>query len=214
MSPSFYPEPANAKIDDLRQLPIVQSVLEELRSKLPPNLKYHCAKHTDNVLSEVVYFAVTDGLPEREIHLLAVAAAYHDAGFLIRIPDNEELGAEMAEKAMRAAKGYSQQEIRLVKDMIMDTKLKDSGVDYKKRPSSELSKYLLDADLSNLGREDFFARLEQLHQEMGGDPELHLHNSYRLLKNHHWLTPAATAAREECKQRNLAKLAERIGAPV
>lgn len=204
MSSENYPETAQKEIRRVLRLPLVSHILDELRARLSDGLKYHSVQHTESVLSEAVYFAVSDGLPERQIDLLGIAAAYHDAGFLTRPNDNEEIAAEMVRTAMEKSNDFSSEEIELVAHMILDTTLTDNGAEYENRPSSELSKYLLDADLSNLGRDDFFEKVGQLDEELGGDPATRLRNTCELLKNHRWLTPAAQRLREKRKLENLA----------
>jgi len=187
-------------------LPLVARILKKLSNDLPAKLAYHSAKHTDSVLAEAIYFAMSDGLPLRDVELLGVSAAYHDAGFLVQERDNEPIGAAMAEEAMQESKRYSAEEIELVKNMILDTRLLDNGAHYSQRASSELSKYLLDADVSNFGRPDFFERLDQIVREFGVDKESHRASTRRLLENHVWLTPAAKKLREDQKQENLRRL--------
>ena len=201
-----YPPQVVSEIERIRVLPIVVKILDQLSNDLPAKLAYHSAKHTNSVLAEAIHFAMSDNLPPREIELLAVSAAYHDAGFLVQEKDNEPIGAAMAEEAMKASNNYSPEEIELVKNMILDTRLLDNGARYTERASSELSKYLLDADVSNFGRADFFERLDQIVKEFGVDKEAHRENTRRLLENHVWLTPAAKKLREAQKQENLRRL--------
>jgi hypothetical protein len=147
---------------------------------------------------------------ERERELLGVAASFHDAGFLVRYEENESIGAEMAEKAMRDARSFTEEEIRLVQSMILDTRVVDDGSGYHTRASSELSKYLLDADLSNFGREDFFEKLLLVEAELGKSHKDHLQQTYRLFCNHTWLTSAADRLRGPQKNLNRERLEEML----
>src|SRR5690606_38647195 len=137
------------------QMEIVQSILEKLEKDLPEDLYYHNYNHTISVFKEAILFAVYDGLSEREIELLAIASAYHDAGFLFQREDNESIAARLVAEEMKKTKQYENSEIKLVQEMIEDTKLFFEENSYKRNCSNKLSKYLLDADLSNLGRDDF-----------------------------------------------------------
>ena len=59
----------------------VAYALERLRSELPPELLYHNAMHTEgDVLPAAVRLAKLSNLPEPDLHLLEVAAAFHDLG--------------------------------------------------------------------------------------------------------------------------------------
>ena len=159
------PEDVSAAIVELTAKPIISSILDRLEAELDSSLAYHAAQHTRDVLGEVVLFSVTEDRPKREIELLAVAAAYHDAGFLVQRNDNEPIAASMVEEAMLDSGHYTEQEIELVKDMILDTKLIYTSEGPQQKASSELSRYLLDADMSNFGRADFFEKLDQVVKE-------------------------------------------------
>ena len=190
----------------MQKLPVVRRTLELLKEKLPRELYYHSAPHTDDVLSETLRFALTDKLSPREIELLAIAAACHDVGFITRPAMNESLGAEHARLEMTKAGGYTEEEIALVERMILDTALVETAVGPKQIPSTNLSRYLLDADLSNFGRDDFFDKGELQRKELGVDQEIFRKNSFALLNAHRWLTNAAMKLRQNKKEQNLSLL--------
>lgn len=195
------------KLNTLRKKPIIWNIILRLRHELPIELIYHNYWHTEEVIEDAVLFALTDDLPARQVELLAVAAAYHDAGFLVSRQQNEPIGAEMAIKAMREAGGYSEEEIAQVQVMILDTALFMTETGLHQKPTSELSKYLLDADLSNFGRRDFFDKNARFHVEINSqaptERKKYLRDTAQLLKNHHWHTGAATAVRERQKVLNM-----------
>lgn len=199
-----------AKIQRARQEagrhPIVQAALAILARQLPPHLKYHTLAHTEDVLREAILFGVMDHLPSRQLELLGLAAACHDVGFITSSGANEPIGAAFAREQMVSDGSYSPDEILLVERMILDTALVDTPDGPQQLPSTELSRYLLDADLSNLGRDDFFERGELQRQELGQDLELFRKNTLALVKAHRWLTPAGQALREDQKKRNVATL--------
>ncbi|MCB9030289.1 MAG: HD domain-containing protein [Deltaproteobacteria bacterium] len=198
--------------EQFKKQPIIASILKRLHAELPKNLTYHSAQHAEEVLSEVIDLALHDSLSDREVQLLAVAAAYHDAGFIIQYFKNEIIGAQMAREAMQTSGEYSKEEIEQVVKMILDTELKPSETGaFKQFPTTELSKYLLDADVGNLGRDDFFEKGKLLLQEL---KEVTLtgfyKNSVALLKAHEWHTKAAKELREQKKQENLRLLQDMI----
>lgn len=151
----------------LRGFPIIATILQRLRAELPSTLTYHTAAHTDDVFHEVILFAMLDDVPPRQLELLAIGAAYHDSGFLRQMQANEVVGAGIAAEAMRADGSYSDEEIRTVVAMIEDTLVRPVEGGLAQIPSQEISKYLLDADLSNVGREDFFDKSELVRTEIG-----------------------------------------------
>ncbi len=200
---------ASARTAELVDLPIISTVLRELTLNLSPELTYHSVEHTEDVIYEAVRFALFDGLEPRKIELIAIAAAYHDAGFLDTVTDNESYGAARAKQALLQSGGYSSDEIEMVCLMIMDTRIVDdeSGV---QQPSCPLSCYLLDADLANLGREDCFKRADSMFQESGGDEQAFWERTKKLVERHSFLTRAAQVLRGEQKAENLIRLQESI----
>ena len=201
---------SEAELDKLvsrySELPIVATALQRLQLSLPPHLVYHSAKHTQNVLREALRFAATDGLPAREQELLAIAAAYHDIGFLERMSKNEIFGAQAARRAMSESAQYSNEDMALVERMILDTEIQAGPEGPYQMCSHRLSGYLLDADLSNLGREDFLHWNQLLQQELGVRKEELLAFSRKLMLNHDWHTPAAQSLRSAGKKKNLEAL--------
>lgn len=200
----------------LRQLPIISEILDKLNAELPSHLKYHAYEHTEDVFREAIRFSVTDGLPARDITLLAIAAAFHDAGFIKSPVANEPIGARMAREAMESFSkhdpkhGFSEEEIALVEQMILDTTLRDVQGSLRQVPTTDLSRYLLDADLSNLGRDDFFDKGELQRQELGYDQEIFRRKSFDLLNSHRWLTNAGRLLRQSRKDENLKLLKKMI----
>ena len=61
--------------------PLVQDILKQLDSQLDPELHYHSAAHTKMVINRSIELAL-DGLADRDILLIGIAAAFHDAVFL------------------------------------------------------------------------------------------------------------------------------------
>lgn len=186
--------------------PIFRDTLALLAEQLPKSLSYHAYPHTEDVLHEVLRFALTDQLPSRDIELLAVAATFHDLGFIKSPVLNEPIGAAAAREAMKKDGGYTDDEIALVERMILDTALVDTGSGLRQIPSTDLSRYLLDADLSNFGRDDFFDKGELQRQELGVDQEAFRKSSVALLNSHRWLTNAGRSLRQKKKEQNLALL--------
>jgi predicted metal-dependent HD superfamily phosphohydrolase len=193
-------------VPELVGLPVVARALTELRQGLSPQLYYHSYEHTLDVVWEAVRFAIFDGLAPRARELLAVAAAFHDTGFLLTPLRNEPHGAALAQRAMEESGGYSAAEIGAVHQMILDTALQSTPSGLRQIPHTELSPYLLDADLSNLGRPDFFERGELQRREVQAERTSFWRATLTLLEGHTWLTPAGTALRQEQQLKNTAWL--------
>ena len=179
--------------------------------ELPSNLRYHAYPHTEEVLNESILFAMYDGVSERDIELLAIASAFHDAGYVERYADNEEIGAALAARAMRAAGTYSDEEIHEVEQMVLSTKLFHSGPQNAERHEyTILSGYIMDADWGSFGRDDFFEKCDLLIEEVGANRETFYSLSHQLVSNQVWLTNGAYMLRNRKKLQNLRDLEARI----
>lgn len=203
-------EKASRLVLELKEMPVIAEILGKLQTDLGDDLHYHTLSHTYDVFNEVVVFALFDDLTQREIELLAIAAAYHDAGFLKQREDNERIGARMADEAMRRHGGFSEEECSLVYTMIIDTTLIRDSSGVAQRAQTPLSKYLLDADLSNFGRADFFERMEAHRQEVAQEAEEEYRVTLEIMESHQWYTSAAKSLRQGKKQENLKKLREML----
>lgn len=199
--------------DELRRHPVIIEALDLLARELPTSLRYHALPHTEDVLNEAIRFGVMDGLSARELELLAVAAAWHDVGFVRSLVSNEPIGAAFARERMEKHGGYTADEVALVERMILDTALVSTEAGSQQIPSSTLSRYLLDADLSNLGREDFFEKAELLRLEVGEDVVSFRKNSLAFVNAHQWHTPAGRCLRQKRQEENLALLRAMVEAP-
>lgn len=189
--------------------PLVQDILKQLDSQLDPELHYHSAVHTKTVLCRSIELAHADGLADRDILLLGIAAAFHDAGFLEQRADNERIGARLAKKAMQNCDRFSTEEQNLVSQMIMDTKLAEKGP--AQIATTALSAWLLDADLANFGDATFFSQTELIALELNIEIEEMLPLTHKLMLRHNWQSPAGKLALCAGKEDNLLQLEVRLG---
>ncbi len=189
--------------------PLIQDILKQLDSQLDPELHYHSAAHTKMVINRSIELAHSDGLADRDILLIGIAAAFHDAGFLEQRVDNERIGAALAKKAMRNCNRFSAEEQNLVAQMIMDTKLTEKGP--AQVATTALSAWLLDADLANLGDSTFFSQTELIALELNIEIEEMLPLTHKLMLRHSWQSPAGKLALSAGKEDNLLKLEGRLG---
>ena len=125
--------------------------------ELPAKLTYHTLVHTEVVVKECRVLAAAAELSATDTEALLLAAWFHDAGYLDvydghEFRSMERVGAWLAEH--NAPKG----QIELVQSLIKSTH-RDSP------PETELQKILVDADMSNLARDDFRSRAELLRTE-------------------------------------------------
>ncbi len=195
----------------MKQHKVIAPILAKLSAELSPDLSYHNAAHTEEVMREALFFAIKDGLGPRDIELIAIAAAFHDAGFLSKNTENEALGAKLAVAAMKEAGSYAEEEMKLVNGMILDTVVRSTPHGLKQIPTTRLSPYLLDGDMGNLGREDFFEKGENVFKELGiSSRKSFLKASLGMVEAHQWYSPAARNLREAQKQKNIEILKAKI----
>lgn len=132
--------------------------LNQLETKLPPNLYYHGVHHTrHDVVPAAERLVDAYRLSEEDRVVLLTAAWYHDIGFIQQYKDNEAIGAQIAAAAL-AEFGYTGEQIRTVKGIILATKP-------PQKPKTLLEAIMVDADLDSLGRHDFIAVAETLRRE-------------------------------------------------
>jgi uncharacterized protein len=185
----------------------VDYALSRLHNELPPELVYHNAMHTEgDVLPAAVRLGKLSNLAEPDLHLLEVAAAFHDLGQIRTVLGHELIGAEIMSDVLPRY-GFSPEEIERVAGMILATELPQT-------PLNEEQALLCDADLDSLGREDFFATSRALWNERAAcrmviPRQTWLETQLRFLKDHQYFTPAARALRDEGKRRNI-ELLERL----
>ncbi len=182
----------------------IDYALERLREELSPRLIYHSLRHTQHdVMPAARLLAKMSGLSVDDTHLVEVAAAFHDLGFIETYRDHEEASARLAGLVLPRF-GFAPAQIEQIVSMILATRLPQS-------PVTLLEMIIADADLDVLGREDFFERNEVLRQEMaryhqGCDRREWLRNQLEFLQNHCYYTPAARSLRDRTKEQNLALL--------
>jgi uncharacterized protein len=175
-----------------------------LSAQLDESLTYHSKEHSDQVTAMAIALGSVDCLDDRSLLLLGIGAAYHDAGFIEHRADHELVSAKLAEEAMSTDGRFSKEEIRLTRQMILDTKLEPTGPTHK--VNTRLSPWLIDADLANLGRADFLEQTKLLADELDVPMDLMLNESLALMNRHVWQSPAGQSTLGNQKDQNKSDL--------
>ena len=119
---------------------------------------YHDLKHTQNVVEATGIIAKNEGLTPAEIHLLQIAAWFHDVGYLIDLKNHEETSVKLMREFFTDQKlDYNQ--LDFVTRCIMATKYNTSPIDLYEQ-------IIADADLHGLGTPHHFAQAEELRKEI------------------------------------------------
>lgn len=181
--------------------------LNRMRTELPPKLSYHNVMHTEgDVLPAVVRLAKLSNLPEPDMHLLEVGAAFHDIGQIKTSLGHEQVGVEIMSDVLPRF-GFGPMEIERVTGMIMATAMPQT-------PLNQEQELLCDADLDSLGREDFFPVSKALWRERAACGmvipwQTWLMVQLQFLQSHTYFSAAAQALRNDGKQKNI-ELLERL----
>lgn len=171
---------------------------------LSSDLTYHCLNHTLDVVDQSIRIATEEQVVDyRDLHLLKIAALYHDTGFLQSYNDHEEKSCEIfLEDADRYC--LKAEEKSVIINLILATRI-------PQRPVTLLEKIICDADLDYLGRDDFFSigdnlRREYLSYNVISDDEQWEQMQLKFILNHKFHTISSQKLREPAKQFNFTKL--------
>ncbi|GAA0877519.1 hypothetical protein GCM10009119_04870 [Algoriphagus jejuensis] len=186
---------------------IQHTIYREILAKLPQYLMYHNLGHTAYVLDQAIFLAKESEVSASDIHLLKLAALFHDTGFIDNPKDHEEKGCKIAESYLEGF--YTSVEMDKIKGMIMATKIPQS-------PTNHLENILADADLEYLGTDLFDQIGETLYQELkhfNPDFTQQAWDELQLvfMQKHHYHTEYCRIHREPKKQENLLMVKKRLG---
>ena len=132
--------------------------------------------------------------------LLLTGAYFHDLGFIRQRQDHELISIQFAEQALPGF-GYSAAHVAVVRGIIQATRLPQS-------PTTLLERIMADADMDDLGNEDFWKRSNDLRQELDyygskfTDEEWYT-DQLRLMESHKYFTDSEQVLREAVKQQHM-----------
>jgi len=132
-------------------------VFSLFKEKLSKKLVYHNYKHTFEIVKISRTLAEEYNLPDEDMEILLLAAWFHDTGYLETYTGHEEKSVEIA-TAFLQQEGYSEEHIHEIADCILATRAQQPA-------ATLLQEILVDADISNIGKENFFANAELLRVE-------------------------------------------------
>lgn len=163
-------------------------------------LYYHGMAHTLDPYKGVVAvtntLAQVENVTENERELLAAAAYFHDTGFSIKYLKNERYGAIIARNHLPSL-GFNPNEIRAIQKLILVT-------DITTITSGLLEEIIRDADVDNLGRDDFQEVSDKLRAELNLEESREWYeNQVTFLENHTYFTNTAQKRRDRGKAKNL-----------
>jgi predicted metal-dependent HD superfamily phosphohydrolase len=191
---------------------IKRHVTETIFRNLPDHLYYHVPEHTlDDVLPRSIELAKLEKIDEEALFLLECAVLFHDAGFEKSFTKNEVIGADMADEILPEF-GLTDKQLAVIRRLIMATVVSETPGEYIQSAGEDiLEKIICDADLDNLGREDFFSRGDDLRRELAFHGTTHTdHEWYThqldFIQRHKYYTENARKSRDAGKRANIKKL--------
>jgi len=190
---------------------IIQKILEVLEQNLSPQYCYHSVEHSIEVLRDSVSYAFLDGISDKDLQLIAIAAAYHDSGFLLSAQNHEEESVRLVMEALSLEEVWSLEDQATISQIILDTKVVQPNEKYWKPPKHPLSRYVLDADVSNLGQSNFLYKTELICREIGAERDLFLRQALSFIERHRWYTLPAKQLLQSVKEQNIRALRKLLG---
>ncbi|MBU1596838.1 MAG: hypothetical protein KKE98_00170 [Nanoarchaeota archaeon] len=167
------------------------------------NNPYHDNTHMKEVVRDSLILSAREGIDSRSRYIISTAALFHDIIYKIGKKNNEERSARVAGYILKKI-GYNQKDIDEIQKLILSTKMPVN-------PKSHLEKIICDADVDNLGREDFFEKSQLVRQELGISDDKEWYKSmHGFLGNHNYYTASAKSRRDKGMRMNLSELETRI----
>ena len=166
---------------------------------------YHSYNHAIEVMERSIYLWEKEWLNHEELEMIWLAWLFHDTWFVIQYDKNEPIWAKIADNYLKSIL-YSPKKIKIIERLILAT-----DPDYKK-PIDIYEKIIRDADMDNLGRNDFLDRSNSLKKELEviknikiKDPDWN-HWLVDLLKEHQYKAYSQKVERDNQKNENLKKM--------
>ncbi len=167
------------------------------------NNPYHNFSHAMDVASSAARICDKEGVDSYSSLMVITAALYHDAVFKVGAGDNEERSGRVARHLLYRA-GYTRPERDMITQLILATRMPAA-------PKNLLEKILCDADLDNLGREDFMEKAELVRKESGeGNLAAWYSCTLNFMRNHRYHTAYQQRSKKDMLSKNIVRLEERL----
>lgn len=184
-------------------------VFSVFKDKLSPDYIYHNFNHTMRVVHAAAAIAQAEGVSKDEMELLALAAWFHDLGYIEGGDNHEVRGAAMAAIFLKR-EGYGDEKTATVVRLIEATQLHYT-------PKDNLENIMKDADCAHFADPNYLAVSELLREEwrltqgqVFSDLEWAVGNRLLLLQKHRYYTNYAKAKLQPQKDANIAALQDVI----
>ena len=201
-----------ATISDMTELSAfylqnLESVLQRLKDGLHKHYYYHDVRHTLDVIEQSQAIGKLEGVTERELEILKIAALFHDTGFLKVRSGHEQASVDFFQ-SIGGKSALTHEDCDTITGCIRATHMPQT-------PLNHLEQILCDADLDYLGREDFGLIGENLFLEMSACGEMSDRFTWdnlqvKFLEAHKFHTTSNQARRDGKKAENLNEVRLRV----
>lgn len=132
-------------------------IFDLMKTRLPSMYVYHNYKHTEDVVDAIKKIGNKSGLNEDDLEVVTLAGWFHDAGFVEKSENHEDVSIEIARNFLNEH-NYKQENIEKIVECINATR-------YPPSPKTLLEEILCDADLFHLGTKDYADKSDLLRVE-------------------------------------------------
>lgn len=184
-------------------------VEKQFKDKLSNSYTYHNISHTKDVVAAVEIIAAHEGVTEKELEMLLLAAWFHDMGYIHGCQKHEESSVVYLKEFLATqpnAVAYKEQ----VAQLIMTTV-------YSYEPQNKLEKIIKDADYYHLSKREYVdscgalrAEWHNLDQKTFSDVEWWQENLNFLTNKHQYYTTFAITNWQPLKDKNKKRLQKKI----
>ncbi len=146
------------QIENALLLEVEAYVSNFISEQVPKEYAYHDVHHTVNVVQAVLEIGQAYNLTEKELEILQLAAWFHDTGYDKGSLDHEDRGAIYAREYL-SKHNYPEEDLVKISACIRATKIPH-------QPNNLLEQIICDADLSHLGKKNYWNRCGKVRQEL------------------------------------------------
>ena len=125
---------------------------------VPKDYAFHDLQHTIIVVEATSEIGKAMNLNKDDLEILLIAAWFHDMGYDKGKEGHEERGSEYAANFLKPL-NYPAEKLEEIQNCIRATHLNHT-------PQTDLEKIICDADLSHLGRRNYWDRCQRVRQEI------------------------------------------------
>lgn len=191
--------PATSLLEEAKEF-----VQRHFKENIAEDFHFHDFQHILNVVESCNHISASYDLTDEERFVLMFSAWFHDTGYSGGAEDHEMRSAEIAKTFLQEHE-VEERIVDQVVSAIHSTKM-------PQRPKNQVEEILCDADLSHLGRNNYWERCGKLRYEIAvtgdrimGDEEW-LDFEIQFLNNHNYFTKIGSALYGKRKRKNLRRL--------